>query len=171
MRRVAIIGSGGAGKSRLAQDLGARLGLPVIHLDALFWKPGWVATPPEVWRETVSRLASGDRWIIDGNYTSSMETRLQAADTIIFLDFPTPVCVWRVFKRWITYGGRRRPDMGAGCEERLDAQFLRWVWRFRRDDRPSILQKLQALPAGKRVVRLTSGRGISRFLAGTRDRS
>ena len=109
MRRVAIIGSGGAGKSRLARQLGEATRLPVIHLDSLFWRPGWTETPKDVWRRTVEDLVKGDEWILDGNFGGTMEIRLAAADTIIFLDFPRVLCTYRAIKRAITYWNRTRP--------------------------------------------------------------
>jgi adenylate kinase family enzyme len=163
MRRVAVIGSAGAGKSTLSRELGALLGLPVIHLDRLFWRPGWVETPREEWVRVQAEAVRGERWVIDGNYGGTLERRLGAADTIIFLDFPRLVCVWRVLRRRLQYARRQRPDMTPGCRETLDWAFLRWVWRFPADDRPRILDKLAALPPDKQVIRLASPAAVSRF--------
>ena len=104
-KRIAIIGSSGSGKSTLARTLGVRLGLPVVHLDAHFWRAGWVETDKAQWQETVQALAHGERWIIDGNYSSTMDIRLPLAETIIFLDFRagSACCASR---RWLTYQGR-----------------------------------------------------------------
>ncbi len=99
MQRVAIIGSCGAGKTTLAKSLGERLDLPVIHLDAHYWQPGWQATDADEWQKIQQKLVKGDRWIIDGNYGSTMDIRLTAADTIVWLDFSRYLCLWRVFKR------------------------------------------------------------------------
>jgi adenylate kinase family enzyme len=84
MKRIAIIGSCGAGKSTLARQMGTILGLEVIHLDSFFWKPGWVETPRVEWRSTVENLVKRETWIIDGNYGSTFDIRLEAADTIVF---------------------------------------------------------------------------------------
>ena len=93
MRRVLLIGSGGAGKSTLARRIAARTGLPLIHLDALYWKPGWVETPAAPWRETVAGLLQRDTWVMDGNYGGTLDLRLAACDTAIFLDLPPRICL------------------------------------------------------------------------------
>src|SRR5829696_8792386 len=115
MRRVSIIGSGGAGKSTLARQLGDITGLPVIHLDREFWRPGWKETPKPEWKNRVEKLVKGDEWIIDGNFGGTMEIRLAAADTVVFLDFPRVLCTFRAIKRAVAFRNRTRPDMGPGC--------------------------------------------------------
>ena len=93
MKRISIVGSGGAGKSTFAHQLADILHLPVIHLDALYWQPGWVATPQDEWRDKQQQLVQQECWIIDGNYTSTLDVRFAVADTIIFLDFPRFRCL------------------------------------------------------------------------------
>jgi adenylate kinase family enzyme len=154
MKRVAIIGPGGSGKSALARRLGDMLGLEVIHLDALFWKPGWVETPYDEWRRTVEGLAGRQSWIIDGNYGRTMEVRLAAADTVIFLDLPRLTCLWRVIKRLLQYRDGDRPDMAPGCNERFGLDFLRflkWIWGYRTRSRPRVLGRLERFSEGKQV--------------------
>jgi adenylate kinase family enzyme len=164
-QRIMIIGCGGAGKSTLARRLGERLGLPVVHLDAHYWHAGWVETPKEAWRETVARLVAGERWIMDGNFGGTIELRMAAADTIIFLDFPRTLCLWRVVWRWLTHRGRTRPDMTPGCPERLDGPFLLWIWRdFPRRNRPNILRLLEEYGARKQVMVLRLPRDVQRLL-------
>src|SRR5687767_8178275 len=86
--RVMIVGNGGAGKSTLARALGERTGLPVVHLDALYWQPGWVEPPREEWRATQRQQLAGSDWIADGNYGGTMEERLRLADAVVLLDHP-----------------------------------------------------------------------------------
>jgi len=88
MQRIVIIGCGGSGKSTLASRLAGLLGLPVQHLDQLYWRPGWVATPDPQWRSTVAELCGRPAWIIDGNYGGTMDVRLAAADTIVSWMYP-----------------------------------------------------------------------------------
>jgi adenylate kinase family enzyme len=166
MDRIALIGSGGSGKSTLARQLGAVLGLPVYHLDALYWKPDWVETPRPEWVRLQQELVGQPRWIIDGNYGATMDVRLAAADTVIFLDYSRWVCLWGALRRRIIYAGRSRPDMGQGCPEQIDLQFLRWIWAFPATRRPGIEAKLARLGPGQRLVRLRSRREAACFVEG-----
>ena len=143
MQRVAIVGSSGAGKTTLSLKLSHLLDLPIIHLDAEYWEPGWTQPPSEVWLERQKQLLAAERWIIDGNYGGTMETRFAAADTIIFLDFPRLLCTWRVLKRVLEYRPGARPDMAEGCAERFDLDFLKYVWTFREKHRPRIFERLK----------------------------
>ncbi|MGE5674458.1 MAG: DNA topology modulation protein [Mycobacterium leprae] len=165
MERIVLIGSGGAGKSTLAKQLAARLDLPVHHLDALYWKPGWTPTPRPEWEAIQRQLVTGDRWIIDGNYAATMGIRLAAADTVIYLDYPRLLCLWRAFKRVLQYRKRTRPDMGEGCPEMIDREFVRWIWRFPIDERPKLLERLAAMANTKQVIRLRSPKAAARFLS------
>ena len=166
MRRVLVIGSGGAGKSTFAARLGERTGLPVIHLDALYWRAGWRETPREEWAARVEELLRGEAWIMDGNYGHTLERRLAACDTVVFLDFPRYLCLWRVLKRRVLFRGRSRPDMAEGCRERLNWEFVRWVWTYRRERRPRVLKRLSGLGEGQRAFVLRSPREARRFLEG-----
>ena len=161
-----MIGSGGAGKSTFARRLGAILGLEVIHLDAHFWRPGWAETPKPEWAAEVERLIARDAWVMDGNFGGTMPRRVEATDTVIFLDLPRTVCLWRALKRWAQYrGGGGRPDMAPGCREKFDAKFLLWIWNYPRRSRPRVLELLRDNAEGRRVVRLRSRPEVERFLA------
>lgn len=164
MQRVLVIGSGGAGKSTFARRLGEATGLPVVHLDACYWRPGWSPTPKEEWTRTVDEIAARDAWIMDGNYGGTLDRRLAACDTVIFLDLPRVVCLRRALWRSFRYRGRARPDMAPGCPERMTLEFVRWIWTYPHEHRPGILRRLEALAAEKRVVILVSTHAIERFL-------
>lgn len=131
MQRVLVIGSPGAGKSTLSHLLAERSGLPLHHLDRLFWLPGWVERDREEGRAELAEVLAGARWIIDGNYGSTMPMRVARADSIVWLDYPTSLCLARVFRRWWHYRGRARPDMTEGCPENLNLEFLLYVLNFR----------------------------------------
>lgn len=164
MNRIMLIGPGGAGKSTLARELGDRLGIEVHHLDALLWKPGWTLTTREEQREIQRGLFDGESWIVDGNYGATMELRLERADTVIFLDMPTWVCLLGIVKRRIRWHGKTRPDMQRDCPERLDPEFVRWVWNYRRDKRPAVLEKLGRLRPDQKVFILNNRKAVREFL-------
>ena len=166
MQRILVIGSGGAGKTTVAKEIAARLGLPLIHLDRLFWSPGWVPAPDEEWDRTIARLAAQDQWVMDGNYGRTQAARLAACDTVVFLDLPPWLCLWRVTRRWWRYRGRSRPDLPEGCDEQVNFEFFWWIATFRRRRRPGILARLAELRPDKTVVVLRSTRDVERFLAG-----
>ena len=140
-KKLLIIGSGGSGKSTLARHLGEILALPVIHLDQAFWHVGWIKTPKEEWHRTVRHFVMKPEWIIEGNYSGTLETRLNQADTVIFLDFNRLICIGRVIRRWLAYLGKTRPDMPEGCVEKIDFSFLKWLWQFPSNVRPNIIEK------------------------------
>jgi len=175
MKRIAIIGSSGSGKSTLARQLGANLHLPVIHLDKHYWHPGWIGTPEAEWLEKVEEMVQEERWIIDGNYRSTLPLRLRAADTVIFLDMPRWVCTIRAVKRRIQYATRPRPDMARGCRERLLdpnlLSFLHWVWNYPNRARPDVTQQLQDLGLDKRIVWLQTPAHVRQFLTNPYDAS
>ncbi|MHC4342677.1 MAG: DNA topology modulation protein [Planctomycetota bacterium] len=165
MRRIAILGCAGAGKSTLALQIGESLGIEVIHLDRHFWKPGWVETPREEWAELQTELLAGESWVADGNYGATLEIRLARADTILFMDMPRRLCLWRILKRRIRYRGRARPDVAPGCPENVDWEFFRWIWNFPKQSRPLTLAKIAQAEPGTRVEILKSGGDVRRFLS------
>ena len=163
MERVLIIGCGGAGKSTLARALGEKTGLPVIHLDKLFWKPGWVESTQEEIDGIIQREISKDRWIIDGNYNRTLTMRMERCDTVIYLDFSRFACLRGVIKRILTTHGTVRPDMGAGCPERFDLDFLKWVWNFNKTKRRQYHEMLNSLE-DRNVIILRSRQEAKAFL-------
>ncbi|WP_294741582.1 DNA topology modulation protein [uncultured Exiguobacterium sp.] len=163
MRKIILIGSGGSGKSTLARSLGEKLGYPVDHLDVLLWRSNWEAVSREEQLQIQHTLTSRDTWIIDGNYGGTLDLRVNAADTIIFLDLPRTLCLYRALRRTWRYRKIGRPDMAVDCPEKLSFDFLKWIWRFPIDKRPSILSKLTAL-SDKQIIHLTSRRAVKQFL-------
>lgn len=166
MERVAVVGSGGAGKSMLARQIGAILLLPVIHLDHCYWSPGWVPMPDDEWVAHQRELLSGDRWVVDGNYDATIALRAELADTIVFLDLPRRVCITRAVRRF------RSPILQApGCPQKVDTQFLRWIWDFPQRSRPRLLAVLGTYAATTQIVQLRSTPEVRAFLADLRSRS
>ena len=163
MERILIIGCGGAGKSTLARQLGEKLNLPVVHLDKLFWHPGWVESTKEEIDEKIRAEMQRPQWIMDGNYNRTLPERVKYCDTIIYLDFSRMACLLGVVKRIITTYGTVRPDMGEGCPERFDREFLRWVWNYNKEKRERNYKLLNEAEGVETIV-LKNRRMVKRFL-------
>ena len=165
MKKVLVIGSGGSGKSTVATRLGALLELEVIHLDKLFWRPGWSRPAPEEWLQTVTDLTDRDSWILDGNYSGTLELRVHKCDTVVFLDLSRWLCLWRIVTRGLRYRSGRRPDMAEGCPEKIDLEFVLWVWNYPRRTKPKVIKLLREQGEGKQIVWLRSRAEVEKFLA------
>lgn len=166
MRRVLVLGCSGAGKTTLTIAIGRKLGLPVIHLDAHYWNPGWVETAKDEWPQKVARLVEAERWVMDGNYSNTLDLRLERCDTAIFVDRGRFSCLWRILKRRFTYRGRTRPDVPPDCPEQIGWEFILWVWNYHQRVRPLTLTKLRECSEEKRVVFLRSDQEAAQFIAG-----
>jgi adenylate kinase family enzyme len=127
-KRILVLGPCGSGKTRLTRELSRILGLPAVHLDANFWRPGWISTPQQEWRSTVRMLISRESWIMDGTYESSLDLRIPAAEVIIMVDRPRLSCLWGVVRRSLSYRNRARPDAPSG--QPIDYAYLRYIWRY-----------------------------------------
>jgi len=127
LKRVLVIGPCGAGKSTVAATLAKQIDLPRFHLDQLNWKSGWVEGTKEELRAKLRAIVATDRWVIDGNYGSTLDERLPRADTIIYLDDPIWLCLWRQGRRIASHRGRSRADMPEGCPERFDLAFFLYL--------------------------------------------
>ena len=164
MKRVLVIGSGGSGKTTLAKAIAEKTSLPLIHLDQLFWHPGWISTPDPEWDQITDELIMRDAWVMDGNYGRTLPKRLEAADTIVFLDLPRVVCTWRILKRRLRHLAGSRPDVAPGCPEQVNWEFLMWVWTYPSRRRPGILRQLAALKQRTRVYVLRSSKDVGDFM-------
>ena len=166
MQRIVILGNAGSGKSTLARVLGKRLSLPVVHLDTLFWEPGWVEPDAEQFRQRVREAIAADAWICEGNYARrTFDLRLARTDLIIWLDTPRLTCFARVIMRSVM--NRPRPDLAAGCTEKLDRAFLtflNFVWNFDRGYRPGIDAVRLVMGPHIPTVHLRNTRQIAAFL-------
>ena len=166
MQRIVILGNAGSGKSTLARALGQQLSLPVVHLDKLFWEPGWVEPDAGQFRERVREAIATDAWVCEGNYARrTFDLRLPRADLIIWLDTPRIICFNRVIRRSVM--NRPRADIPAGCSEKLDREFLtflKFVWNFDRGYRPGIEAVRLAIAPQIPVVHLRGAGQIEAFL-------
>jgi adenylate kinase family enzyme len=163
---VVVIGSSGSGKSTFARRLGGATGLPVTHIDQLFWKPGWVQTPKDQYLERLAAVVAQDRWIIEGVNASTLNLRLPRTDLLIWLERDRLACLWRVASRVMSSYGRVRVDMAPGCPEQLpDLEFLTYIWTFNTRIAPRIEAAIDRHGMRERTVRLTSDAVAEAWLA------
>ncbi len=165
MKRILLVGSGGAGKSTVAAQIAEKLGLPCVHLDKEFWQPGWVQPDKAAFRRKLLRLLKRPGWVMDGHFGGTQELRFKYADTVLFFDFNRWICTWRILKRVMRYRGRIRPDMAEGCPEQFDWDFLVWIWRFPDHSRKATLARLTKLEKRHKLVVLRNPRDVRAFLA------
>ena len=164
--KIVLMGYSGSGKSTLARTLGRQLRLPVLHLDSVHWTAGWKGRPVEQSREIVAQfMAQNPGWIIDGHYSKlHRQQRLEEADLNLLMQLPRLACLYRVLRRKLTYKNTVRPDMGAGCPEKLDWAFVKWVlWDERTKERAAFFAQLSQIYLGKVTV-LKSQKQIDRWL-------
>jgi adenylate kinase family enzyme len=164
MRKVLVIGPGGAGKSTLANQLGSVLNIEVLHLDKFYWHPGWIETPKDEWLTKLEALLRRESWVMDGNYSGTLDVRFKSCDTVVFLDLPRTGCLWRVLKRSVIYRGKSRPDMADGCPERLTLEFILWIWNYSKRTRPKVVRMIESPPDDKKIVWLRSSSEVEAFL-------
>ena len=153
LQRVVVMGPPGSGKSTLARSLGARFGLPVFHLDQIYWRPGWIEVPATAFGAEVERIAGLPAWVIDGNYSDTIAPRFRAADTVVYLDVPAWLFMLRITWRILTNYGRVRVDAAPGCPEWLDLTFLRFAWSWNRTQRGRNLALVESFPGRKFILR------------------
>ena len=164
MNRIAIVGCSGGGKSTLARALGARLGLPIIHLDVIFWRPGWIEGDLVETLDQVNEAVSADRWICEGNFIRASALRFQRADLIVWVDQPRLTCLRRAIWRAITGFGRDRPDLAPGCPEKIDFAFYAYIWNWNRLTRPRIEAAIAEHAPSTPLVRLRNDRDVAAWL-------
>ena len=158
-QKIIILGCSGSGKSTFARALAAKTGLPLIHLDNVWWRADGTHISREDFDRTLSELLRGEKWIMDGDYSRTYEVRVRAADTVIFLDYPEEVCMAGIIARV----GQKRPDI-PWTESTLDPELVALVQNYRRDDRPVLLSLLQKYP-DKQALIFTSRDQAARWLS------
>ena len=164
--KIAIIGYSGAGKSTLAEKLSNYYSIPKLHMDILQFQPDWQDSDRDWMKaEMKNFLTNHSDWVIDGNYSwCCYEERMQEADQIIFLNFSPLSCLFRAFKRYLTYRGKVRESMAAGCPERFDWDFIRWIlWDGRSKSAKERYQQIQESYPEKVIV-LRSQKEMDYFL-------
>lgn len=162
MKKVAIIGCGGSGKSYLARELGKILDAPVTHLDAAFYDDEWNELPMDKFAEVQRELVAQPKWVIDGNYNSTLQIRLEACDTVVLMDVSTAAALWGVFSRQIRHGAGHR---GNGVHNRIHWGVIKYVSTYRRKMRPRVMTKIEQFASGHAdLVLLTNRRMTRRWL-------
>ncbi len=169
MRRVAVFGTTGSGKSWLAERLADRTGLRMVELDALFWGRDWQPAPVELLRHRVECETREDGWIVVGNYGQVRDLVWRPADTLVWLDLPLPVVMWSLLRRTVKRAVTREELWGTGNRESLATAFLSrnsillYALKTHRRNRERFAQECEALAGEKRIVRLRSRRDVERF--------
>ena len=138
MRKIIVIGCPGSGKSTFSRSLAAKTGIPLCHLDMLYWNADKTTVERCAFRERLAGVIDKDEWIIDGNYASTMEERMLACDTVFFLDYPTGICLDGIEER----RGKARSDM-PWIETEKDTEFIEYIKSFNEQQRPSIFAMLE----------------------------
>jgi adenylate kinase family enzyme len=166
MQRILVMGSSGSGKSTFAQRLSDITGIPMVSLDALFWKPGWTPSDAAGFEARATEAARLPRWIMDGNYTSSGagDLRRSTADAVFWFDLPRRTCMTGILTRIATSYGRVRPEMAPGCPERIDVEFFRYVWTYRQRQRPNLLQYFEKLRPDQALIQFTNRAQADQYL-------
>ncbi|WP_432762612.1 AAA family ATPase [Neorhizobium vignae] len=163
--RILVIGCSGGGKSTLSQKVARRFGLAYVSIDRdVLWLPGWVQRERPEQHRIIAELSAGERWIMDGTNTSTFDIRVPRCKLVIWVRMPRWLCVWGILGRWITNRGGTRPEMAPGCPEKIDLDFLRFVWTWEKVYGPRVLAGLAAHAAGKPVLVLKSRREMRDLL-------
>lgn len=161
MNRVAIVGACGSGKSHVAREFGRILNVPVTHLDDIYFDDAWNTLPRKEFAAAQHELVAAPRWVIDGNYNSTLDIRLRACDTVVMMDVPTWAALRGVLSRQVRHGAGQHP---SGIYNRINWSVITYVLTYRRRMRPQVLAKISEFAGDKNVVFLTSRSRARRWL-------
>jgi len=163
--RILVVGCSGGVKSTLSQKIATRFGLPYVSIDRdVLWLPGWVQRDKLEQRSIVAEKILSERWIMDGTNPSSFDMRLPRTDVVIWVRMPRLLCIWGAISRWFKWIGRTRPEMAPGCPEKVEWQFLKFIWTFEEKFAPRIMTGLAQHGPEVPVLQLTSRRQMRALL-------
>ncbi|MGV1833330.1 AAA family ATPase [Rhizobium rhizogenes] len=163
--RILVIGCSGGGKSTLSQKIGKRFGLSYVSLDRdVRWLPGWAERDEIGRKRIIVEKVQEERWIMDGTNTTTFDLRLPRTDFVIWVRMPRLLCIWGAVSRWFKWIGRTRPEMAPGCPEKIEWQFLRFIWTFEQVYSPRIIVGLAEYGPEVPVLQLTSRRQMRELL-------
>ncbi|MEU7449182.1 topology modulation protein [Streptomyces diastaticus] len=161
MNKVAVIGCGGSGKSHVARELGRILDAPVAHLDDAFYDDEWNALPMDKFTDVQRVLVAQPRWVIDGNYNSTLHVRIEACDTVVLMNVSTMAALYGIFSRQLRHGAGHKGD---GVHNRIRWGVIKYVLAYRRTMRPRVKSKIEEFGSGADVVLLANRRQTRRWL-------
>ncbi len=168
LKRIAVIGNAGSGKSTVAQKLQSVLHLPLYHLDQYFWKPGWGQPDRDEYKKIHDELCDRDEWIIEGTNLSLWDHRMERAQALVILKIPRLQCLWRIVKRAIKFHGKETPSSAQGCPERINGaffKFLKWAWDFELKFEAKVAELMEKYGHSKPIIVLQSQKEIDTFLS------
>lgn len=161
MKKIMVIGCPGSGKSTFSRALHAQTGILLFYLDMMYWNPDRTTVDKSVFRERLSKVIQTSEWIIDGNYGSTIELRLQACDTVFFLDYSLDICLNGIRER----RGKERPDMPwTEVNEDDDTEFITFIKNYASQSRPKIMELLNTY-SHKKVYIFTNRKEADDFLS------
>jgi adenylate kinase family enzyme len=162
--RILVIGCSGGGKSTLSQKIARRFGLVYVSIDRdVLWLPGWKQRGKMEQRNIIAEKILGERWIMDGTNPSTFDLRLPRTDFVIWVRMPRLLCLWGAISRWLKWIGRTRPEMAPGCLEKIDWEFLQFIWTFEEKFTPRVVAGLAEHGPNVPILQLKS-RGEMRQL-------
>ena len=168
VKKIAVIGCSGSGKTYLTFKLHEKLGLPIIHLDQYAWKPNWKKVDFDELQKIHHDLCAQDVWIMEGIYFKLLRERVEHADAVIFLDISRYQCLWQVIKQAIVNYGKKIPGNPEGCKQRIFSykfsEFLLWIWNFNKKHRPAVLDLLNEFKDTKQIFVIRSKAEMDDFL-------
>lgn len=163
--KIAIVGISGSGKSVFSRKLAVKTGLPLVHMDQLFWKGNWEAIPEVDYLRAHEELVKKDQWIIEGYVDVAMASRLRSADKILYLDFPGWLCAYRLVKRWLFHRKESRPELPKEALEKFDHRFFWTV--LTKAERKQIEAALEGVDVSK-IDRILSPGELRRYFEALR---